>query len=34
MTDLVPIETIVGKILVLRGEKVLLDRATWQSSTE
>jgi hypothetical protein len=26
MTDLVPIETIVSKILVLRGEKVLLDR--------
>jgi len=26
MTDLVPIETIVSKILLLRGEKVLLDR--------
>jgi hypothetical protein len=26
MTELVPIETIVSKILVLRGEKVLLDR--------
>ena len=26
MIDLVPIETIVSKILLLRGEKVLLDR--------
>jgi hypothetical protein len=26
MTDFVPIETIVSKILLLRGEKVLLDR--------
>ena len=26
MTDLIPVESIIGKIVFLRGEKVLLDR--------